>query len=155
MNPAFENTLNPRDTDRVPVEEGLFEYPEKKGKPPALLGNRCKDCGKRFFPKRTLCPACMDQGEMEDITLDRAGIIYACTVVHIPSPAGINAPYAYGYVDIPIDDLRVFGLFTGGEPFSFHSGQRVELVLEEIGENEKGQRVIAYKFKPAEEGRQI
>ena len=38
---------------------------------------------------------------MEEIKLDRRGIIYACTVIHRNSPTGIIAPYAYGYVDIP------------------------------------------------------
>lgn len=92
---------------------------------------------------------------MEDIRLDRFGVVYASTVVHIPSPAGIRAPYAYGYVDIPADNVRVFGLFTGADPFSFHAGQRVEMVLEPLKENEKGQKVIGYKFKPVEEERHI
>lgn len=153
MTQASGNSSNNTDKDWVPVEEGLFEYPVGSGKPPALLGNRCTSCGKRFFPKRNLCPTCVDQGELEDIALDHTGVVYACTVVNIPSPAGIQEPYAYGYVDIPADNIRVFGLFTEADPFSFHSGQRVELVLEALKENEKGQKVIGYKFKPAEEGR--
>ena len=87
---------------------------------------------------------------MEDVELDRYGIIYACTLVHIPSPSGIKAPYAYDYVDIPVDRIRVFGLFTGAEPSSFHAGQKVELVIEPIKTDKNGQEVIGYKFKPVE-----
>jgi uncharacterized OB-fold protein len=85
---------------------------------------------------------------MEDVELDRFGIIYACTLVHINSPSGIKAPYSYGYVDIMADNIRVFGLFTGADPFSFHAGQKVELILEPIKIDKEGQEVIGYKFKP-------
>jgi len=152
MNEGSKEVLNDIMPDDIPVEEGLFDYPVKKGRHPALLGNCCNSCGKRFFPKRSRCPSCLDQGQMENITLDRKGIIYACTVVHIPSPAGIKAPYAYGYVDIPVDNIRVFALFTGEDPFSFYAGQKVELVLEPIKQNKDGQQVIGYKFKPEIKG---
>lgn len=134
----------------IPIESGLFHYPLEKGQDPALTGNKCKICDKRFFPKRTLCPYCFEKGSLEDVELDRFGIIYACTLVHIPSPSGIKAPYAYGYVDIPADKIRVFALFTGADPFSFYAGQEVELVLEPIKINKKGQEIIGHKFKPVE-----
>jgi len=134
----------------IPVQPGLFEYPLAEGQVPALLANRCTKCGKTFFPKRTLCPYCVDKGTMEDITLDRRGIIYACTVIHIPSPVDIKAPYAYGYVEIPANQVRVFALFTGDDPSSFTTGQEVELVLEPIRQDNQGKQIIGYKFKLVE-----
>lgn len=134
----------------IPVQPGLFEYPVPDGQVPALLANRCTKCGKTFFPKRTLCPYCFDKGIMKDITLDRRGIIYACTVIHIPSPVGIKAPYAYGYVEIPANQVRVFALFTGDDPFLFTPGQEVELVLEPIRQDHQGKQIIGYKFKLVE-----
>ena len=136
-----------KNASRIPVRVGLFEYPLADGKSPVLLANRCTQCGKTFFPKRVLCPYCFDTGEMEKITLERQGIIYACTVVHIPSPVGIKAPYAYGYVDIPANSIRLCTLFKGDDPFSFAPGQEVELVLEALRINEKGQQIIGYKFR--------
>jgi uncharacterized OB-fold protein len=134
----------------IPVQPGLFEYPVPDGQVPALLANRCTKCGKSFFPKRTLCPYCCDKGIMEDITLDRQGIIYASTVIYIPSPVGIKAPYAYGYVEIPANQVRIFALFTGDDPFSFTPGQEVELVLEPIRKDHQGKQIIGYKFKLVE-----
>ena len=96
-----KTSLNQTNQTWALVEEGLFEYPIADNQVPALLANRCTNCGKTFFPKRPLCPYCFDKGEMEEIKLDRRGIIYACTVIHRNSPTGIIAPYAYGYVDIP------------------------------------------------------
>jgi len=129
------------------VEEGLFEYPIPDNQVPALLANRCTNCGKTFFPKRPLCPYCFEKGEMEEIKLARRGIIYACTVVHRNSPTGIIAPYAYGYVDIPANKVRVFGLFEGSAPSSFTPGQEVELVVEPIKVDHQGKQIIGYKFK--------
>ena len=85
---------------------------------------------------------------LEDISLNPRGIIYACTVVHIPSPVGIKAPYTYGYVQIPKNQVRIFALFTGADPFTFKPGQEVELVIEPVRENHQGQFIIGYKFKP-------
>lgn len=130
------------------VQEGLFHYPLDADQEPALLANRCTRCGKAFFPKRTLCPHCFEGGDLEDIALSQRGVIYACTVVHIPSPVGIKAPYAYGYVEIPENRIRIFALFTGADPFTFKPGQEVELVVEPVRENSNGQKVVGYKFRP-------
>lgn len=139
---------NGKDQEWVYVEEGLFEYPIPDNQEPALIANRCTYCGETFFPKRALCPYCFEEGEMGEIKLNRRGIIYACTVVHRNSPAGIIAPYAYGYVDISVNKVRVFGLFTGGDPLSFVPGQEVELVVEPIKVDHQGKQIIGYKFKP-------
>jgi len=140
MNKSFEESH---------VETGVKTTPVQKGATPALLASRCRTCGATFFPKRVVCPSCFEQSVLDDINLDSQGTIYACTVVHVPSPAGIKAPYAYGYVNIFSDNIRVFALFTGGDPFSFHPGQAVELVLEMVKVDEQGRQVIGYKFKPA------
>ena len=148
MGNSSKNLKKEKNKDWDLIQAGLFDYPVKKGQYPALLANRCTSCGKSFFPKRSLCPHCFELGEMEDITLERRGVIYTCTVVHIPSPTGIKAPYAYGYVDIPANNIRVFALFTGAAPYSFRSGQEVVLVLEPIKKEQQGQQIIGYKFKP-------
>lgn len=131
----------------IPVQPGLFVYPVPKGSLPALLANRCTTCGKTFFPKRSLCPGCFDSAEMKEITLDRRGVVYAATVVRVSSPAGINAPYIYGYVDIPANRLRVFTLFSGEDPDLLIPGREVELVLEPIRTDNSGHQIISYKFK--------
>ncbi len=129
------------------VQEGLFEYPIAKDHEPALLANRCRSCGQAFFPKRNTCPKCFDQGVLEEIRLSRRGIIYACTVVRRDSPVGISGPYAYGYVDIPANRVRVFALLTGADPGFFAPGQEVELVVEPLRTDSRGTRIIGYKFR--------
>lgn len=147
MSEAMQRPYNTENPNWTPVQEGLFDFPPAKGRHPALLANTCRNCGKCFFPKRTICPYCFEQGQLEDIVLDRKGVIYAVTVVHISSPSGIEAPYAYGYVNIPVNKIRIPALFTGDHPSAFHSGMEVELVLETIRTNSRGQQIIGYKFK--------
>ena len=148
MTNSSKTLQNEKDQDWVLIQSELFQYPLSEGQHPTLLANSCKICGRSFFPKRALCPYCFDQGEMENVTLSRRGIIYASTVVRIPSPTGIEAPYAYGYVDIPVNNIRVFALFTGDDPTSFIPNREVELVVEPIRTNHEGQQIIGYKFKP-------
>ena len=148
MSEAIKRSQSSKNQIWIPVQEGLFDFPPDKGQHPALLANSCMNCSKCFFPKRTFCPHCFEQGELEDIVLDRKGVIYAVTVVHLSSPSGIKAPYAYGYVNIPVNKIRVLAPFTGDSPNSFHAGMEVELVLEPIRTDSEGQHIIGYKFKP-------
>ena len=86
-------------------------------------------------------------GTMESVELGRQGIIYSCTVVYRDSPVGIKAPYAYGYVQIPENNLRVFALLTGKEATSFAPGEAVDLVVEPIRTDGAGRNVVGYKFR--------
>ncbi len=144
MNDSPENAG--KDKPWVLVAPGLFHYPLVNGQAPALLASRCKKCEKSFFPKRRLCPTCFET-DMEEIRLNTRGRIYSAAVVHIPSPTGIKAPYAYGYVDITANNIRVFALFTGADPDAFVPGREVEMVLEPISENSQGHEVIGHKFR--------
>jgi uncharacterized OB-fold protein len=132
----------------IVVEPGLFEYPVPEGQKPALFGNRCTKCGRVFFPRRQICPDCFDEGTMEIKGLDSRAVIYSSTVVRIPSPAGLKPPYAYGYVDIPADRIRLHALLEGTDLASLAPGTEVKLVIAPIAVNKQGQQVIGYKFKP-------
>jgi uncharacterized OB-fold protein len=132
------------------VEPGLFDYPIPEGTKPSLIGSQCIRCDRTFFPRRALCPDCFDQDNMEIKRLNSRGIIYSSTVVRIPSPVGIKPPYAYGYVDILTDNIRVYALFAGNDFASLAVGKEVELVIEPFAVNKQGQKVIGYKFKLVE-----
>jgi hypothetical protein len=140
MNQETSGKMAPQSKNgpKIPIQPGLFEYPVPKGSVPSLLVNRCTACAKTFFPKRSLCPDCCGSGSLEDITLSGRGLIYVVTVVHVPSPVGISAPYAYAYVDIPADGLRVFTLFSAENPDSIAPSLEVELVIYPIRVDKDG-----------------
>jgi uncharacterized OB-fold protein len=80
------------------------------------------------------------------------GRIYSSTLVRIPAPVGIPAPYAYGYVELEESGVRVFALFTGADPEWFRPGRKVSPMVETVRLEKDGQEVIGYKFRPVEEG---
>jgi len=137
----------------VMVEANLFEYPVPKGKKPALFGSLCTKCDRVFFPQRELCPDCFEEGGMVMKRLDSKGVIYASTLVQIPSPAGIKPPYAYGYVDIPVDKIRIHALFDGTDLATLAPGTEVELVIGPFAVNKQGQNIIGYKYRPVQSRR--
>ena len=128
--------------------EGIVKFSSQAGEPPRLSGNKCSSCGKVFFPRRVICPDCFSDNTLTEFELGSKGKIYTYTVVHYPSPAGIEAPYAYGYVDLPESNIRVFSLFTESNPENLKIGMNVELVIEKILTNKDGTEIIGYKFRP-------
>jgi len=130
------------------VVEGIIKCPSRAGEKPHLLGNRCSSCGKVFFPKRVICPDCFTDDTLTEFELSSKGKIYTYTIVHYPSPVGVEVPYAYGYVDLPESNIRVFSLFTESDPEKLEIGMNVQLVLHKIGTDEDGTEIVGYKFKP-------
>ena len=132
---------------RIPILPGLMHEgisPEDKS---YLIGSRCSHCGRTFFPKRLVCWVCMRDDTMEETPLSTRGKIDTFTVVHV-APIGFKAPYIQGFVDLP-EGPRIFTLITGCEPSegAIEEGAEVELVIDKISEDEKGNDLIGYKFR--------
>ena len=136
---------------RIPVREGLWAEPASGTGKPQLLGSRCLACEELFFPKReiALCGYCQSS-ELEEIKLSRKGKIYSFSVVTQRPPVYYKGevPYAPGFVELP-EGIRIETLFTGCDPDSLHVGMDVEMVVEKLHEDEDGNEVIAYKFRPS------
>ena len=56
-------------------------------------------------------------------------------------------PYAEGFVELP-EGVRVETLFTGCDFNDLEVGMDVEMVIEGLHEDEEGNEVVAYKFRP-------
>ncbi len=125
----------------VPFYEGIFEQDARGGR---LLGNKCKSCGKVFFPKAQFCFNCFDKG-MEEVGLSRRGKLYSYTIGRMAS-THFRPPYAVGLVDLP-EGVRVFAplIMTGDGMYTI--GMEMELVIEELW-RENHNQIIGYKFKP-------
>ncbi len=101
-----------------------------------------------FFSAKDGCRHCLDSKGMREVKLSRRGVVYASALISVDSPAGIKAPYAFGYVDIPADGIRVFALFKGTDPALIAPGQEVELVIEPVATSHGQTPVVGYKYKP-------
>jgi uncharacterized protein len=125
----------------VPFWEGTFEEDAKGGR---LLGNKCKSCGKIYFPKAQFCFNCFDK-EMEEVGLSRRGKLYSYTIGRMAS-THFQPPYAVGLIDLP-EGVRVFAPLKMTMDETYRIGMEMEVVIEELW-REEDKEVIGYKFKP-------
>jgi uncharacterized OB-fold protein len=84
---------------------------------------------------------------MEEVSLGSKGQVDTFSVLHVDAP-GFKAPYVVAYV--VISGVKVFSLITGCDPSeeSLEIGNEVELVVEKIREDEHGNEIRGYKFRP-------
>ncbi|MFH0914502.1 MAG: OB-fold domain-containing protein [Chloroflexota bacterium] len=138
---------------QIPIEAGLFTLPTSPEETPHLLGARCRACGEVVFPRRRSCPKCFQEA-MQEVALSRRGKVYTSTVVRIQPPppfkaSGTFSPYGLGTVELP-EGLIVPTLFTGYEASQpLGIGTEVELVVEKLEEDDAGNEVVIYKFRPS------
>jgi uncharacterized OB-fold protein len=80
--------------------------------------------------------------------LSGQGEIYSFTVVERETlaPKGFQVPYAYGYIDLP-EGVRVLSKIVGWSPETLKINASVEIVLEEIRQNEVGEKIMGFRFR--------
>jgi uncharacterized OB-fold protein len=104
-----------------------------------LAGLQCRACGRTSFPVRPHCPYCLEETEVEPTALSPRGRLFAFTIAEVGVPA-IEAPYAFGFVDLP-EGVRVFALLDAGRsPEHVAEGAEMEVVVPAEGE--------MYRFVP-------
>lgn len=138
------------DLSPVALLPGAFHIPERSSDQPYLIGSRCRACGRVLFPKKAVCPACVEENTMEEVPLSRRGRLYSFTVAHV-APHGFKAPYLQAYIDLP-EGPRIFSLVSNDVPpreDALEEGMEMELVIEPVGEAEGGRPIVSYKFRPA------
>lgn len=118
-----------------------------------LVGSKCNNCNKVFFPKKRVCPYCFVKDEMEIVPLSKKGKLVSYGVCNHTLLAGFKPPYACGYVDLP-EKVRLFALLTDCYPFEkkLSRGLEVESIIEKIYTDEDSYEVLCYKFRPVEKG---
>ncbi|NNK84006.1 MAG: benzoylsuccinyl-CoA thiolase [Desulfobacterales bacterium] len=114
-----------------------------------LMGSLCKDCNTLYFPQKRVCPNCMHIDKMVEKQLSKQGILVSFTTSHV-GPQGFDPPYAYGWVDLPEDGIRLFSLLTDCEPFEkkLKLDMSVEFVMDKIKTDSDGTELYGYKFRP-------
>ncbi len=134
---------------RVPVRDELFIMSSPSNSNPRLIGGKCLSCEEIIFPKPQICPNCQEEN-IEEIELSRKGRIFSSTVVmQQPRPFYKGpVPYGLGFVELP-EGVRIETLFTGCDPEDLEIGMEVELVIETLYEDDAGNTLITYKFRPS------
>lgn len=88
---------------------------------------------------------------MEETALSKRGTLYSFSVNQM-APAGFEAPYIVGKVDLP-ENVRIFSVITGCEATeeALSIGMDMNLVFEVVGRDPDGNELIGYAFKPTKE----
>ena len=133
---------------QVPIREGLFEFRDDG---PVLIGSRCARCGEVTFPANSFCPQCCEQ-TAERLPLARRGTLYSFTVQRFKPPPPYRGPepfvpYAVGMIELP-EGLRITSLLEVSRVETLQVGVPVELLITPLFEDESGDQVLGYKFRP-------
>ena len=130
----------------VALRQGLFTIPDRARDKPNLIGSKCSNCGLVAFPKKLTCARCLSS-HSKDILLSREGRVDSFTVVRVDLP-GLKAPYIWADVKLPegpIVTSQIIGCAPSESEFSM--GDRVELTLVKVAEDEHGKEVLDYRFR--------
>ena len=133
------------------TNEPVFFHPDlfvvpTDGKAPYLLGSKCDECGKVWFPKLELCPDCWSK--LKQIPLSRTGKLYSYSIIHV-GQRGIKSPYAIGYVDFP-EDVRIYAQLAIPHD-KIKSGMGVEVTQGVVRLDKNGNPImLSYMFKAVE-----
>lgn len=136
------------------MRPGLFDWPASE---PHLIGSRCRECGEVRFPADRFCPQCCAE-TTEEVRLSRRGTLYSFTIQRFRPPPPYRGPdpfvpYGVGMIELP-EGLRVASVLDVGNLELLRVGMPMELVIAKFFEDEHGDDVLAYKFKPADTGRE-
>jgi hypothetical protein len=132
---------------QVPIDPRMLKLPESPGDKGHLIASRCRDCGEVFFPKKPFCLNCTSPN-MEEIALSTRGKLDTFTISRAVPPGSLMvAPYAIVQVALP-EKAVVTAVMTDVDLESLDIGMDVEMVIEKIKEDEAGNDVMTFKFKP-------
>lgn len=113
-----------------------------------LKGSKCPECGKAFFPRRSMCPHCRRAsiGRMEEYRVVGKGTVYSYSIVYdAPSSNRRMKPYAVGMIRTD-DGVMITSQIVDVDLDKVEIGMRVQAVLRKIDEDGPG-GVIHYGFK--------
>ncbi len=126
---------------QVSLDARRFQLPDR------LPGNKCRDCGEVYYPRRLRCSNCTS-ANLEEIFLTPKGKLETYTTLTLaPAGSAMTAPYSIGRVTTP-EGAVITAVLTESDPSKLKVGMDVELVVVKVKEDAQGNDVMAYKFKP-------
>jgi len=131
----------------VPLRGGIFRIPETADGKPVLLGSRCPECGAHYFPQRYICIACGHEG-LDQVELSGRGKVWTYTIAGQTPPGSlIEAPYALAVVELP-EKVAIRSILTDVDVDAVRVGMDVEIKLVKMKEDDDGNDVVSYMFRP-------
>lgn len=114
-----------------------------------LIGSKCGNCNKTYFPQRILCPDCHRKsvGKMSEHRFPSEGKVATYTVVHnAPSGFEMQVPYIMAIVKLD-EDVSLTAQIVDCKPEDVEIGMTVRAVFRRIGQDGKDGAIhYGYKF---------
>ncbi len=111
-----------------------------------LAGAKCENCGKHFFPRRTICPKCRRKGKLVEVEYSGKGKIYSYTEVTAP-PQGFEDQVPYILAVIELDEgAKLTAQVVDANKDDVKIGSRVERVFRMIQKDDP-EGLVHYGFK--------
>lgn len=65
-------------------------------------------------------------------------------------PSGMQTPFTIGFIDLS-EGIKLFSLLTQCDPWDkvLAVGMEMEMVIETIRQDEEGNEIVGYKFRPS------
>ena len=144
-------TIQSREKKQIPAVGGVFTWPSTE---PRFIASRCKQCGTVSFPKSPVCrnPKCKNKADVEETLLTRQGKLLSYTLVCYPPPPPFVAPkpfvpFPIGEVEFP-EGIAILGQMIGGKYEDLKIGMEVEMVVDKLFDDDRGNEVVGWKFRP-------
>jgi uncharacterized OB-fold protein len=131
--------------ERVPPRISAWPSTGSADGSPCLIGARCRDCDKLWFPSGPICPSCRSQA-IAPAPLSRTGRLYAWSRLHVAA-RGWAAPYIIGYIDLP-EGVRVLAHIATSDAAALRPDMEVAFRSATPVVNSEGQEVIDFVFAP-------
>jgi uncharacterized OB-fold protein len=137
---------------QIPIKDGIFEQLEGGAR---LIGSRCHQCGEVTFPVNSFCPQCCTE-TTEPIPLSPRGVLYSFTIQRFKPPPPYRgpepfAPFGVGMIELP-EGLRITALVQESDPSRLRVGMEMELIIAKLFDDDEGNEILGYKFKPIQSG---
>ena len=112
-----------------------------------LLGSKCEECGREYFPPVQVCPNCGSK-RIVDKEMPKRGKILVHTVLYSPLSGFENqVPMILAFVELE-NGVRILSQITDAKPEEVNDGDEVEMVFRRVRVLGKdGQILYGSKFK--------
>lgn len=110
-----------------------------------LLGSRCRNCSRYYFPQRDYCAACSEK-TTEIVELAGDATLTSFTRLHRkPEYSVIEPPYVLAEVTLP-EGPRIYSILVEERDREPEVGEEVRLRTIEVKRPGQDEPVIAYAF---------
>lgn len=116
-----------------------------------LVGVKCTNCGKIYFPPRSLCPSCRRLGKLEKFKLRGEGEVVTYTVIHSATDGFADqVPYTMAIVRME-EGPQLTAQIVDCDPSEVRIGMKVRSLFRRICEDGAAGLIhYGYKFRPLE-----